>query len=406
MDVVNECYELIRGNIAGLISENFTLDDKGIYEYIDREIENLENKDLLSIKNKLELRKKLFFSYRRLGVLDELLCNKNISEIMVNGCKHIFVEEGGETKELDIEFESKEQLEDIIQQIVARVNRIVNASSPIVDARLEDGSRVHVVLAPVAINGPIITIRKFPEPITMEKLIRYGAVSEEVSTFLAKLVRAGYNIFISGGTNSGKTTFLNALSEFIPGSERVITIEDSAELNLSHIKNLVSLETKNSNTGGEGAISMSDLIRAALRMNPDRIVVGEVRGKEALDMLQAMNTGHDGSLSTGHANSPIDMLSRLETMVLSGANLPLPAVRAQISGALDVIVHLGRLRDNKRRVLSVIEIGEYLDNRIETRVLYEFEEDEKSTEKELFGSLVKRQEIKFKRKLEQAGIRL
>lgn len=287
---------------------------------------------------------------------------------MVNGAGRIFVEKHGRMELWDRRFEAVEQLEDIIQQIVSRVNRVVNVSSPIVDARLEDGSRVHVVLPPVALDGPAVTIRKFPEPITMEKLLKYGALTQEAAEFLRWLVEARYNIFISGGTSSGKTTFLNALSAFIPRGERVITIEDSAELQIVHVPNLVRLETRNANTEGEGEVTMSQLIRAALRMRPDRIIVGEVRGKETLDMLQAMNTGHDGSLSTGHGNSARDMLSRLETMVLMAAELPLEAIRQQISSAVDVMVHLGRLRDGSRKVLSISEIGGWENGNIQLRL--------------------------------------
>lgn len=268
---------------------------------------------------------------------------------------------------------------------------MVNVSSPIVDARLEDGSRVHIVLPPVSLNGPVVTIRKFPEPITMEKLIRFGAVTEEAAGFLKELVGAGYNIFISGGTNSGKTTFLNALSSFIPPQERVITIEDSAELQITQVPNLVRLETRNANTEGEGEITMSQLIRASLRMNPDRIIVGEVRGRETLDMLQAMNTGHDGSLSTGHGNSARDMLSRLETMVLMAAELPLPAIRSQIASALDIMVHLGRLRDGSRKVLSIAEIGGCTDGEVEMESLYEY--DRKTGRLEAKGLLKNREKL-------------
>ena len=278
---------------------------------------------------------------------------------------------------------------------MGRVNRVVNVSSPIVDARLEDGSRVHIVLPPVSLNGPVVTIRKFPEPITMEKLIRFGAVTGEAAGFLKELVGAGYNIFISGGTNSGKTTFLNALSSWIPPHERVITIEDSAELQITQVPNLVRLETRNANTEGEGEITMSQLIRASLRMNPNRIIVGEVRGRETLDMLQAMNTGHDGSLSTGHGNSARDMLSRLETMVLMAADLPLPAIRSQIASALDIMVHLGRLRDGSRKVLSIAEIGGCTDGELEMESLYEY--DRKT------GRLEAKRRLKNREKLGDAG---
>lgn len=404
MDLIN-IYENLKLKIGELITIESDIDDERIYELIDEQIGSFDTYRVLSIKDKLELRNKLFCAYRRFGILEDLLKDKDISEIMINSYNKIYVEKRGKIERLDLCFESKEQLEDVIQQIVSKVNRIVNTSKPIVDARLSDGSRVHIVLNPISINGPTITIRKFPEPITMKKLVEFKALDEEIAKFLSNLILAKYNIFICGGTNSGKTTFLNALSEFIPKDERVITIEDSAELNLVHIENIVSLETKNENTSGEGAIYISDLIKAALRMNPDRIIVGEVRSKEALDMLQAMNTGHDGSLSTGHANSPKDMLSRLETMVLAGADLPLPAIRAQIAAAIDIIIHLGRLRDRKRRVLSIVEIGEYIDGQVEVRSLYEFEEKE-ACEGEICGKLVKKAELKNKKKLVESGIKL
>ena len=300
---------------------------------------------------------------------------------------------------------------DLIQQIVSSVNRIVNTSSPIADARLADGSRVHVVLEPVALDGPILTIRKFPEPVTMEKLLSYGSISEEAAVFLQKLVEARYNIFVSGGTGAGKTTFLNALSEFIPSGERVITIEDSAELRLRHIENLVRLETREANAEGQGAIGIGMLIRAALRMRPDRILIGEVRGKEALDLLQAMNTGHDGSFSTGHANSPRDMLARLETMVLMAAELPLPAIRSQIASAVDIMVHVARLRDKSRKVTAIEEVDRYENGEIILNSLYRFQEHEKGGEKNeasrrVEGSLEKTGELRHREKLRMAGIKL
>ena len=374
---------------------------------IDREIALAERGATLTVREKLTLRSSLFNAFRRLDILQELVDTKEITEIMVNGKDHIFVEKNGRVVRWDRSFRSNEQLEDMIQQIVSRVNRVVNVSSPIADARLEDGSRVHVVLPPVSLGGPVVTIRKFPDPITMEKLIGYGSVTPEAAAFLKKLVKAGYNIFISGGTNSGKTTFLNALSSFIPDEERVITIEDSAELQLTHIRNLVRLETRSANTEGEGAVTISDLIRASLRMNPDRIVVGEVRGGEALDMLQAMNTGHDGSLSTGHANSPRDMLSRLETMVLCAAELPLAAIRSQIAGALDLMIHLGRLRDHSRHVLSITEVGDCINGEIQLNELFSFQEQKASGRRgRVEGSLVRTGELKNKAKLLAAGIDL
>ena len=373
------------------LTESRDMDDEQLLERIDTAIRDMGQGIYLPLKERIWLRGSLYDSFRRLDILQELVDDKTVSEIMVNGAGKIFIERNGKTQAWERRFEKPEQLEDIIQQIVGRVNRVVNVSSPIVDARLEDGSRVHIVLPPVSLNGPVVTIRKFPEPITMEKLIRFGAVTEEAAGFLKELVGAGYNIFISGGTNSGKTTFLNALSSFIPPQERVITIEDSAELQITQVPNLVRLETRNANTEGEGEITMSQLIRASLRMNPTRIIVGEVRGRETLDMLQAMNTGHDGSLSTGHGNSARDMLSRLETMVLMAAELPLPAIRSQIASALDIMVHLGRLRDGSRKVLSIAEIGGCTDGEVEMESLYEY--DRKTGRLEAKGLLKNREKL-------------
>ena len=367
------------------------MDDEQLLERIDTAIRDMGQGIYLPLKERIWLRGSLYDSFRRLDILQELVDDKTVSEIMVNGAGKIFIERNGKTQAWERRFEKPEQLEDIIQQIVGRVNRVVNVSSPIVDARLEDGSRVHIVLPPVSLNGPVVTIRKFPEPITMEKLIRFRAVTEEAAGFLKELVGAGYNIFISGCTNSGKTTFLNALSSFIPPQERVITIEDSAELQITQVPNLVRLETRNANTEGEGEITMSQLIRASLRMNPTRIIVGEVRGRETLDMLQAMNTGHDGSLSTGHGNSARDMLSRLETMVLMAAELPLPAIRSQIASALDIMVHLGGLRDGSRKVLSIAEIGGCTDGEVEMESLYEY--DRKTGQLEAKGLLKNREKL-------------
>lgn len=385
----------LRRRIMEELTESRNMDDEQLLERIDTAIRDMGQGIYLPLKERIWLRGSLFDSFRRLDILQELVDDKTVSEIMVNGAGKIFIERNGKTEVWERRFEKPEQLEDIIQQIVGRVNRVVNVSSPIVDARLEDGSRVHIVLPPVSLNGPVVTIRKFPEPITMEKLIRFGAVTGEAAGFLKELVGAGYNIFISGGTNSGKTTFLNALSSWIPPHERVITIEDSAELQITQVPNLVRLETRNANTEGEGEITMSQLIRASLRMNPDRIIVGEVRGRETLDMLQAMNTGHDGSLSTGHGNSARDMLSRLETMVLMAADLPLPAIRSQIASALDIMVHLGRLRDGSRKVLSIAEIGGCTDGEVEMESLYEY--DRKT------GRLEAKRRLKNREKLGAAG---
>lgn len=333
----------------------------------------------------------VFSSIRGLGILDEILADDSITEVMINGPDHIFVEHAGRLYRLNKKFDNERQLEDIIQKIVGKAGKEVNQANPIVDTRLPDGSRVNVVLPPVSLSGPIVTIRKFSKtPMTVEMLLKYGSLTREAAAFLEKLVRAKYNIFISGGTGSGKTTFLNALSNFIPRDERIITIEDSAELQIKNIENLVSLETRNANTSGRGEISIRYLIRSALRMRPERIVVGEVRGAEALDMLQAMNTGHDGSLSTGHANSTRDMLSRLETMVLQGNDgLPLPAIRQQISSALDIIIHLSRLRDKSRRTMEITEVLGYENGEIQLNPLFVFKETEGSTLEKVEGHLVR-----------------
>ena len=349
--------------------EEKQVSDSHLYQEIDSAL--LSRKDL-ALREKLYLRGAVFDSFRRLDLLSELLDDGTVSEIMINGPKEIFVERKGRMERWQGSFHSEEQLSDLIQQIVSRINRAVNTKSPIVDARLEDGSRVHVVLPPIALKGPTVTIRKFPEPITMKKLIQLESLTEEASQFLQALVRSSYNIFISGGTNSGKTTFLNALSQYIPKEERIITIEDSAELQIQSVENLVSLETRNANAEGEGAVSISDLIKASLRMSPNRIIVGEVRGKECLDMLNAMNTGHDGSISTGHANSSTDMLKRMETMVLQGADLPLPSIRNMIASAIEIMVHLGRTKDHKRRVLEISEVMGIENGEVKLKKLYQY----------------------------------
>ena len=349
--------------------EEKQVSDSHLYQEIDSAL--LSRKDL-ALREKLYLRGAVFDSFRRLDLLSELLDDGTVSEIMINGPKEIFVEKKGRMERWQGSFHSEEQLSDLIQQIVSRINRAVNTKSPIVDARLEDGSRVHVVLPPIALKGPTVTIRKFPEPITMKKLIQLESLTEDASQFLQTLVRSSYNIFISGGTNSGKTTFLNALSQYIPKEERIITIEDSAELQIQSVENLVSLETRNANAEGEGAVSISDLIKASLRMSPNRIIVGEVRGKECLDMLNAMNTGHDGSISTGHANSSTDMLKRMETMVLQGADLPLPSIRNMIASAIEIMVHLGRTKDHKRRVLEISEVMGIENGEVKLKKLYQY----------------------------------
>jgi len=349
--------------------EERQVSDSHLYQQIDSALLNRRD---IGLQEKLYLRTAVFDSFRRLDLLSELLDDKNVTEIMINGPKEIFVEKKGKMEKWNRSFQSEEQLFDLIQQIVSRINRAVNTKSPIVDARLEDGSRVHVVLPPIALKGPTVTIRKFPEPITMAKLIQLGSLTEEAALFLESLVKASYNIFISGGTNSGKTTFLNALSQYIPKRERIITIEDSAELQIREVENLVSLETRNANAEGEGAVSISDLIKASLRMSPNRIIVGEVRGKECLDMLNAMNTGHDGSISTGHGNTSKDMLRRMETMVLQGADLPLSSIRNMIASAIEIMVHLGRSKDHKRRVLEISEVTGVENGEIQLKTLYQY----------------------------------
>lgn len=349
--------------------EEKQLSDTHLYQEIDTA---LLNRKELALREKLYLRTAVFDSFRRLDLLSELLDDPGITEIMINSPDEIFVERKGQMERWNKAFQSAEQLSDLIQQIVSRINRAVNTKSPIVDARLEDGSRVHVVLPPIALKGPTVTIRKFPEPITMDKLIQLESLNEEAADFLKSLVRASYNIFISGGTNSGKTTFLNALSQYIPKRERIITIEDSAELQIQEVENLVSLESRNANAEGEGAINISDLIKASLRMSPNRIIVGEVRGKECLDMLNAMNTGHDGSISTGHGNSSRDMLRRMETMVLQGAELPLSSIRNMIASAIEIMVHLGRTKDHKRRVMEISEVIGVENEEVQLKKLYQY----------------------------------
>lgn len=382
-----------------------TKTDEEVQELIDACILEADKSCHISYGDKRRLVKEIFYAIRRLDFLQELIEDRAVTEIMVNGPDSIFVEREGALYKLDQKFEPAEKLQDVVQQIVASCNRVVNEASPIVDARLENGSRVNIVLPPVALNGPIITIRRFPDqPIGMEELIRLGSLNAEAAAFLKKLVVAGYNLFISGGTGSGKTTFLNALSQYIPKEERIITIEDSAELQIRSVDNLVRLETRNANTEGCREITIRDLIRTSLRMRPDRIVIGEVRGSEAVDLLQALNTGHDGSLSTGHGNSARDMLYRLETMVLMGMELPLGAIRGQIASGLDVIIHLGRLRDRSRRVLEIMEILGYEENHIQTQTLYQFEETGEDKNGRIEGVLVKKEELSRRQKLQAAGL--
>ena len=379
--------------------------DEEVEDTIDEVLMEQENLELCSVELRRRLRKELFDSLRRLDILQIFVDDSSVTEIMINGLDHIFVERDGQLQELDRAFDSMEKLQDVIQQIVAGCNRVVNEASPIVDARLSNGARVNIVMSPIALNGPIITIRRFPDkPITMQKLIAMETISPEAADFLKTLVKAGYNIFVSGGTGSGKTTFLNVLSGFIPPEQRIITIEDSAELQLQGIPNLVRLETRNGNAEGCREIGIRELIRSSLRMRPDRIIVGEVRGAEAIDMLQCMNTGHDGSMSTGHANSAADMLSRLENMVLMGMDLALPAIRNQIASGVDIIVHLGRIRDKSRKVLEITEVVGCENGEIRLNPLYCFEELGESSEGTVVGKLQKKGGLLHEGKLKAAGL--
>ncbi|MDE7334302.1 MAG: CpaF family protein [Lachnospiraceae bacterium] len=387
-EIMGKAQEDIRRKILESINLTKTTDEM-LEKQVREEVDLYFDGKYVSIGDKAFLIDQIISAIRGFGLLDTIINDDTVTEVMINGPADIFIEKSGKLMKLEEEFESEEKLQDIIQRIVALAGREVNQANPIVDTRLPDGSRVNVVLPPISLKGPIVTIRKFSkEPMTVEKLIQYGSITPQIADVLRLLVRAKYNIFICGGTGSGKTTFLNAISNFIPCDERVITIEDSAELQIASVDNLVSLETRNANTAGVGAVTIRDLIKSALRMRPDRIVVGEVRGAEALDMLQAMNTGHDGSLSTGHANSTRDMLSRLETMVLTGAEgLPLDAVRQQIASAVDIIVHLSRLRDRSRKTMEITEVVKYESGEIKLNPLYMFEEDETSTIDKVIGTL-------------------
>lgn len=380
------------------------LKDEDVREAIDKVLLSEENARWAPLHQIKQVREDIFCSLRRLDILQPFIDDPTITEIMINGAENIYVEREGIVKKAVCQFESKEKLQDVIQQIVAGCNRVVNEASPIVDARLPNGSRVNIVMEPIALNGPIVTIRRFPDnPITMEELIRKGSITVQAADFLKKLVRAKYNILISGGTGSGKTTFLNVLSGFIPEEERIVTIEDSAELQLQGLENLVSLETRNKNAEGCAEITIRDLIRTSLRMRPDRIVVGEVRGAEAVDMLQALNTGHDGSMSTAHANSAADMLFRLENMVMMGMDIPLNAIRRQISSGVDIIVHLSRMRDKSRRVEEIREVIGFEENTILTHTLYLFEEEAVDEKERIVGTLKKRGELRHCEKLKKAG---
>ena len=398
--------EEIRCSIMSKIDFSREVEDSEVLDLIDRHLtqSGKESILLLTLEERKRLRQDLFHSIRRMDVLQDLLEDPEVTEIMVNGPDNIFIEKAGKLSRYPGSFSSAQKLDDVIQQIVGASNRVVNTSSPIVDCRLANGDRVNVVLDPIAVNGPILTIRRFPQnPITIDDLLKFGSIPEDIAGFLGKCVRAGLNIFISGGTGSGKTTFLNVLSDCIDPGERVITIEDNAEWQIRHVPNLVQMEARNANVEGCRPISIRELIKASLRMRPDRIVVGEVRGPEAIDMIQAMNTGHDGSMSTGHANSARDMLSRLETMILMGMDLPVPAIRGQLAAGIDLIVHLGRLRDRSRKLLEVAEVLGIEDGQIRLSTLYRFAETGEENGK-IVGIWEKEGEILHRFKFDMAGI--
>lgn len=405
MESKEERKRKLKEKLAESIDYSMESSDEEIQQLIDEMLIRESRETPMTLTERRQLRRELFHAIRKLDVLQELVDDRHITEIMINGPDCIFIERDGHLYRSDLRFESREKLQNVIQQIVADCNRVVNEASPIVDARLRGGARVNVVLDPVALNGPIVTIRRFPDqPIMMQDLIAYGSVSAEVCEWLHKLVRAKYNIFISGGTGSGKTTFLNALSYYIPAQERIITIEDSAELQIRSIPNLVRMETRNANVEGCREITIRDLIKTSLRMRPDRIIVGEVRGGEAFDMMQCLNTGHDGSMSTGHANSSGDMLSRLENMILMGMDIPLTAIRQQIASGIDIIIHLGRLRDGSRKVLEIVEVLGYEEDKIALKPLYQFTETGTDEEGRVCGNLQKKGELSYVEKLQYAGL--
>lgn len=406
MDITTELLEKVYQQTAHILENRDNISDIEIKDTAYKVFQGLCPGEYISVNDRLYVTNYVFNIMRKLGPLQAILDDHTITEVMINGPDTIFIEKNGRLEKAAVQFESARQLEDIIQRIVAKVNRTVDMANPICDARLEDGSRVNVVLPPIALNGPIVTIRKFPDKvIQIDDLIRWNSLTQDAANFLKAAVEAKYNIFVSGGTGSGKTTFLNALSNFIPADERIITIEDSAELQIKTIPNLVRLETRNANSEGKGAVTIRDLIRSSLRMRPERIVVGEVRGAEALDMLQAMNTGHDGSLSTGHANSPLDMLSRLETMVLTGSSFPIEAIRQQIGSAIDIIIHLGRLSDKSRRTLDIVELLGYQDGQYQMNPLFSFEREKELRNGKIVGGLVRtKNAMQNMHKFEMSGI--
>lgn len=393
-----ELFTAIRRELMEQLSQGEEWTDDEIQEKIDDLVIQRTRNTGLSVSDKTRISRELFYSVRKLDVLQELLEDDSVTEIMVNGYRNIFVEREGMRQRWEKCFTSREKLEDVVQQIAGKCNRVINENQPIVDARLAGGERVNAVVYPVALEGPVLTIRRFPDtPITMEWLIHKGSITQEAADFLQDMVRAGYSILIGGGTSSGKTTFLNALSNYIPQEERIITIEDNAELQIQGVDNLVRLEAKMSNMEGNREITIRDLIRTALRMAPNRIIVGEIRGEEAIDLLQAWNTGHDGSMGTAHANSTRDMISRVETMVLMGLSLPLEAIRRQIASGIDLMVHLGRLRDRSRRVLEITEVTGYENGEVLLNPLYVWDMGK--------GKLVRRGELQNWEKMKRAGIR-
>lgn len=402
-------YSRLKQKLRSMVMEriNYTVDltDEEVTDRIDDVLLKEPEMQTCPVALRCKMKQELFNSLRRLDILQIFVEDKSVTEIMINGADHIFIEREGQLHRLEMEFESQDKLQDVIQQIVAGCNRVVNEASPIVDARLSNGARVNIVMGPVALNGPIVTIRRFPEqPITMKELLKRQSITAEAARFLEILVKAKYNIFISGGTGSGKTTFLNVMSGYIPQEERVITIEDSAELQLQGLPNLVRLETRTGNVEGCREITIRDLIRTSLRMRPDRIIVGEVRGGEAFDLMQCLNSGHSGSMSTGHANSAADMLSRLENMVLMGMDIPLAAIKQQIASGIDILVHLGRIRDGSRRILEIVEVIGYESGAVKLNPLYIFEEDGKDDQGNIIGSLQKKGVLYHESKIRFAGM--
>lgn len=403
---IDEIKETIQGRVLENTDYYKAIDDKELLMSIDSELIKYKNDSFINIRQREKLKTDIFNSLRKLDVLQGLVDDTSITEIMVNGYDNIFIEKKGQLIKTNLRFSSRMKLDEIVQQIVSKNNRAVNMSNPIADARLDNGARVNIMLPPVALNGPIITIRRFPDkPITISRLIELDSITKEAADFLESLVKAKYTIFVSGGTGAGKSTLLNALSDYIPKDERIITIEDNAELQIMGVKNLVRLEARSVSSASENEVSIRDLLKASLRARPDRIIIGEIRGAEAIDMLQAVNTGHEGSLSTGHANSPIDMLSRLETMVLMGIDLPISSIRRQIASGIDIMVQLGRLRDRSRRVLEITELVGYEDNDIRLNCLYKFRECGVENGK-VIGHLEKKGDLICIEKLKMAGISL